>query len=216
MPVVSVVRPPRRAMSRGRERRSDRERAGHREERQAGLDRREAQDLLQVEREEEPQREHRGAHEADDDVGAGQGPRAQDRQRHERLPAAQRCSIVRNRRSRAMPAPIPARTCGDPKPYRSMFTMPSTSATWPAVSVTAPATSKWRVASVPAALDDVPPRDGDEHGADRHVDKQDPAPARAPPSAARRTSPQPTLRPRRRRPRGRARGCAPAPRQRSS
>ena len=82
--------------------RADRDRERHRQERDARLDRRVPEHLLQVERDEVPHREDRAAEAEDDHVRARQRPRREDPQRHERarrdLP-----STTRNTASSAAP-----------------------------------------------------------------------------------------------------------------
>ena len=158
------------------ERRGDGERARHRQEGEARLHGRQAEDLLQVEREEEPHREHRGAHQADDDVGAGERARAEDRHRDERhlRPALLDRDEQEEQRDpdadagddlrRAEPVALDVH---DAEHERDL----------PGGERDGSGDVEVPLREVAAALDDVADGERDQHGADRHVDEQDPAPA---------------------------------------
>ena len=115
----------------------------HREERQPGPDRRVAADLLQVQRQEEPHREHGCAEQQHDHVGRAERARGVDPQRHQRLRAI-RPSITHERGQQHQPDAISASVGSEPQPVTSVRTMPSTSSDRPSVALSAPARSKLR------------------------------------------------------------------------
>ena len=150
----------------------------HRQEREPGLDRRVAEHLLEVERDEEPHREHRRAEQQHDDVRRAQRPRAS---RSAAASAAPSRTGPRSRRTRAAarcPPAISASVDAEPQPVTSVRTIPSTSSDRPsgrgdrarrdrssgALAGCGP--RRCSAASTSAAI-----------SADRHVDEQDPAPA---------------------------------------
>ena len=156
--------------------RGDDDRAGHRQEAQPGLDRREAEHLLEVERDEVPHREHAAAEQEADEVGRCEGARAEDPQRDERSRRAALDEDEERQQGEARP--------GD-RERRGRR---------PAVDVGAhdgegqqheAGGDRQRSRQVevalagdgPRALRDEAHRAGDAEKADRHVDEEDPLPA---------------------------------------
>ena len=89
-----------------------------------------------------------------------------------------RRSMKRKRTSSAMPAAATSSVAADVQPLTSVRTMAKVSSTRPAVTLSAPATSKWRSpAAVRRALGDEAHRGDRTQDPDRHVDEEDPLPA---------------------------------------
>ena len=125
---------------RGGDVRPDDRRARDGEIADTGLQRREVEDLLHVERQHQEHREQRRAQDEHDDVGRGQGLQPEDRERHQRMPARDSWPMnppaarPRRRRRRSSRPEV--------QPQSWPFVIPSTRMLRPDVTRTAPRTSK--------------------------------------------------------------------------
>ncbi len=147
----------------------------HREEREAHLERVEAEHALQVEGAEEEHPEHPGDHQRLDRIGAGEVPRAEDPQRHQRVgrprlagDEAGEQGERRRRRSRAC-GPSPSRSWWPRRSRRRRASARETISSAPGTS------APWR-SPRPRSARAVAEREDAGDDRDRQVDEEDPVP----------------------------------------
>ena len=194
--------------------REDADREGDRDEGDARLDRRVAEDVLQVERDEEEVAEGERSDADHRRVRGGERPRAQEPEREQRRLRApldqEECGQQEGRHGEQ------ARSSAEsPHACSPAYTSPYTSVISPPVTVGGARDVEVAMGEEAAALGEQERRRGENGDGDGQVDVEDPRPAGVAGQQAAEQDARRAAGSRSRRPRCRARGCARGPRRRS-